>query len=195
MKLKNLFTVAAVLGAFVLGAAEAPAQPEIIAVSANNAGTAFKTVKLPAMELKDGEKAILTLKMWIPSTANAGWTNALLIRLNGKVISNVNAVSRAEIVADFGKGKIEKMPLFNKQNWALVFYAKDPAGALDKRITSDREQGFTYKFDVSNMVSADRENYLTLQNTRLLYAMRNIFKNPKYEFIVNISDVKLSAGK
>ena len=190
-----LSAFAAMLGAFVLGAAEAPAQPEIVAIHANNAGTAFKTVKLPAMELKDGEKAILTLKIWIPSTANAGWTNALMMRLNGKIISTANAASRAEIVADFGKGKIEKMPLFNKQDWALVFYARDTAAELDKRITSDREQGFTFKFDVSNMVTADRENYLTLHNKRLLYAMRNIFKNPKYEFIVNVSDIKLTAEK
>lgn len=194
--MKMLFAaITAALSVAMLNGAEAPAQPEIVAVHANNVGNAFKTIKLPAMELKEGEKAILTFKAWIPSNSNAGWTRALMVRLNGKPVTNDNALIRKEIIADFGKGSIEKMPLLDNKNHALIFYAKDTALPMDKRITSDREQGFTCKFDVSNMVSAERENYLTLHNVRLLYAMRNIFKNPKYEFIVNISDIKLTAEK
>ena len=195
MKLKALFTFAAMLGAMVLAADEAPAKPEIVAVPANNVGSAFKTVKLPAIELKDGEKAVLSFKVWIPSTANTGWTTAAMIRVNGKVINGANALTRKEIVADFGKGRVEKMPLFDKKNVMLTFYAKDTAAELDKRITSEREQGFTFKFDVSDMVAADRDNYISLHNVRYLYQMRQIFKNPKYEFIVNFSEIKLTAGK
>lgn len=187
--------ITAALSVVMLNGAEAPAQPEIVAVHANNAGNAFKTIKLPAMELKEGEKAILTFKAWIPSSSNAGWTRALMVRLNGKPVTNDNALIRKEIIADFGKGSIEKMPLLDNKNHALIFYAKDAAQPLDKRITSDRELGFAFKLDVTDKVSAERENYLTLHNVRLLYAMRNIFKNPKYEFIVNISDIKLTAEK
>ena len=187
--------ITAALSVVMLNGAEAPAQPEIVAVHANNAGNAFKTIKLPAMELKEGEKAILTFKAWIPSSSNAGWTRALMVRLNGKTVTNDNALIRKEIIADFGKGSIEKMPLLDNKNHALIFYAKDAAQPLDKRITSDRELGFAFKLDVTDKVSAERENYLTLHNVRLLYAMRNIFKNPKYEFIVNISDIKLTAEK
>ena len=110
-------------------------------------------------------------------------------------LTSANAFTRKEIVADFGKGKIEKLPLFDKKNTMITFYAKDIAAALDKRITSDREQGFTFKFDVSNMVTADRDNYISLHNVRYLYQMRQIFKNPQYEFIVNFSEIKLTAGK
>ena len=195
MKLKTFLSFGAMFGAMLLAAADAPAQPEIVAVPANNVGSAFKTVKLPAMELKDGEKAILSFKVWIPSAANTGWTNAVKIRVNGKEVTSANAFTRKEIVADFGKGKIEKLPLFDKKNTMITFYAKDIAAALDKRITSDREQGFTFKFDVSNMVTADRDNYISLHNVRYLYQMRQIFKNPQYEFIVNFSEIKLTAGK
>lgn len=196
MKIHKLFTFAALFGALALTAADAPTQAEIIKVNANNAGTAFKTVKLPAMELKDGEKAVLSFKAWIPAASTAGWTNALMVRINGKVVSSANAMIRKEVVAAMGKDKVvEKIPLFNNKNQILVFYSADPAGEVDKRITVDRELGFAFKLDVSDMVAADRENYLTFHNVRLLYAMRNIFKNPKYEFIVNISDIKLSTEK
>ena len=195
MKLKTLLSFAAMFGALFLAADDAPAKPEIVAVPANNVGSAFKTVKLPAMELKDGEKAILSLKVWIPSPANTGWTNAVKLRFNGKELTGANAFTRQEIVADFGKGRIEKMPLFDKKNVMITFYAKDTAAELDKRITSDRGEGFTFKFDVSDMVSSDRDNYITLHNVRYLYQMRQIFKNPQYEFIVNFSDIKLTASK
>lgn len=195
MKFKTLFILAAMFGAMLLAADETPAQPEVTAVPANNVGSAFKTVKLPAMELKDGEKAVLSFKVWIPANANTGWTNAAMVRFNGKVLTGANALTRKEIIADFGKGKIEKMPLFDKKNVMLTFYAKDTAAELDKRITSDRGEGFTFKFDVSDMVSSDRDNYITLHNVRYLYQMRQIFKNPQYEFIVKFSDIKLTASK
>ena len=189
-----LLTLAAMFGAFAMTAADAP-KSEIVEVKANNTGSAFKTVKLPAMELKDGEKAVLSFKVWIHSATNTGWTTAAMVRVNGKVINGANALTRKEIVADFGKGKVEKMSLFDKKNVMITFYAKDITAALDKRITSDREQGFAFKFDVSDMVSADRENYISLHNVRYLYQMRQIFKNPQYEFIVNFSEIKLTAEK
>lgn len=196
MKIRILFAVAAMFGTFALSAADAPAKAEIIKVNANNNGNAVKTVKLPAMALKDGEKAVLSFQAWIPSNYNSGWTNALLLRMNGKVITASQSIGRKEFTAEMGKNKtVETIPLFNKKNQLLTFYAKDIALGLDKRITSDREIGFTFKMDVTDMVSADRENYLTFQNVRLLYAMRKIFKNPKYEFIVCISDLKLTAEK
>lgn len=195
MKVKKLFAFAAIFGAFALAAAETAA-PAVVEVFANNNANAFKTVKLPALELQEGEKAVLTFKAWLKSNTTAGWTYPLAVRLNGKVLNNANAMIRKEVVAEMGKNKvIEKMPLFDKKNQALVFYAKDITQPLDKRIISDREQGFCFKLDVTDMVAADRENYLTLHNTRPLYSLRKIFKDPKYEFVICVSDIKLSVEK
>jgi len=194
MKLKMLFTMLAMSGAALFGADAAPA--EIVEVAANNAGTAFKTVKLPAMKLADGEKAVLTLRAWNKAQNTTGWTRSMMLRLNGKVLGNEHALVRKELVMVMKKdAPAEKEPLFNAKNQALLFYTSDPNLPVDKRITADRELGSTFKLDVTDLVSADRENFLTIHNVRLLYQMRNIYKNPQYEFIICAGDIKLTAEK
>lgn len=194
MKLKMLCAMLAMSGAALFGADAAPA--EIVEVAANNAGTAFKTVKLPAMQLADGEKAVLTLRAWNKAPNTVGWTRSMTLRLNGKVLGNEHALVRKELVMVMKKdAPAEKEPLFNAKNQALLFYTSDPNLPVDKRITADRELGSTFKLDVTDLVSADRENFLTIHNVRLLYQMRNIYKNPQYEFIICADDIKLTAEK
>ena len=188
------FAMLAMSGAALFGADAAPA--EIVEVAANNSGTAFKTVKLPAMKLADGEKAVLTLRAWNKAENTTGWTRSMMLRLNGKVLGNDRALVRKELVMVMKKdAQAEKAPLFDAKNQALLFYTSDPNLPVDKRITADRELGSTFKLDVTDLVSADRENFLTIHNVKLLYQLRNIFKNPQYEFIICAGDIKLTAEK
>ena len=194
MKLKMLFIMLAMSGAALFGADAAPA--EIVEVAADNAGKAFKTVKLPAMQLADGEKAVLTLRAWNKAQNATGGTRSMVLRLNGKALANDRVMVRGELTMAMKKdAPVEKEPLINDKNQALLFYTSDPNLPVDKRITTDRELGSTFKLDVTDLVLPDRENYLTIHNVKLLYQMRQINKNPQYEFIVCVDNVKLTAEK
>ncbi|MBR2358194.1 MAG: hypothetical protein IKD10_00610 [Lentisphaeria bacterium] len=184
------------MGFCVCSASAAPAVIEH-KVPANNTGTAYTRATFPPMQLEEGERAVLTFKARIQNPTVGGWTRAMQMRMNGKIFTNAHALVRKEISMAMGKDKkIEKEPLFDAKNNVLLYYAPDFEQSVDKRIVTDRELGMQFKIDVSDMISSERENFLTIHNTRYLYSMRKIFKNIKdYQFVIVVSDIKLVKEK
>jgi len=115
------------------------------------------TLKFPAIARKENHKVCLSFKAYLSCPKPSGWNNYLGISLNGKSLSNPTADGEPRLLK---RGKSFNA-IYNRQEvqrewWkdgVLLVYFGPGQGEIDQRIRSSREEGYTYVFDISDLVN------------------------------------------
>lgn len=168
--MKKLITTLSVFAlALCLHAQKAPAPIRLADVELKLSDRIVqKEVKFPALKKLNGYVPVLKARIFFKAPHAGGWTPCGIIRLNGKVFTPKTAAKQSRLLRrglhleSSVKGKVRKSPYFAGGK-VLVMYGNGKENGLDRRIISDKREGFRYYFDISDLAK-----YGSGENTLLL---------------------------
>lgn len=159
---------------------------------ANGAEPVSQTIRFPAVKKDTAKRVVLRFRARLDNPTPAGWNYFLGLKLNGKEISafTANGTPRllnraAEVQVDEGRpnnmswwGQVQSLPTS-----LLTFFAPD-FQSLDNRVKTDRDEGFWYVIDISDLVNyhvtglddlvlSNEPNELTITNSVLYRFVAN----------------------
>ena len=148
---KNLSFVLAI---FAVGTVHSAPQQEIVLNSADKA--AEVTVELPALPAVSAS-AVLSFDARTVAKPNSGWSHALGINVNGFALAEYKLDGARRLFDRSDKIQLKKGTLAYCRPWRggpkwLLFSGPENSAEVDSRIVSDRQYGYTYKLDVSDLV-------------------------------------------
>ena len=117
---------------------------------------AEQTVRLPALPVRKGRALCLRFQARLDTPKPGGWNPYLGIRINGKPLSRFTAgggermLKRAEFIQTTIEGK--RSWWGQRGGMPVLFTVFGPADTLDERILTDREEGYWYLLDISDLV-------------------------------------------
>ena len=129
-------------------------------------------LELPALSAKPGNVLSLRFRARLHHQQPAGWGNYLALRFNdvlleAKLADNLPRVLNRRLTIATTDPKYRRVPLMQPSRGLpclQVFFGPAEPG-LDPRVITDRDEGYQYVVDVSDVARADGPNRLTLINT------------------------------
>ena len=125
-----------------------------------------RSVRFTAPAVKEGERLCLSFDACFKMPVHGGWNQkGFQLRLNGRRLGEKTAggsarlLNRGGVLKTAEKGVAKDYPMW-REDYLLVFYGKGE-GELNPRVQSDREAGYHYVLDISDVVKAG-ENTLEL---------------------------------
>ena len=166
----------------------------------NGTAPVEKSLTFPAIEKKRDEVPVLRFQARLHSPKPDGWNYYLELSLNGKRLSALTADSTPRILNRkrearmFLKNKVSPWPYWGSVgggDTSLLTFFGSGGRAPDKRVRSDRREGYWYVLDISDVVNyriigqddhilSDKPNELILTNNLL----HSFVKNKKFDLIV-----------
>lgn len=111
------------------------------------------SVQFPAMPQKKGELPVIRFKAYLKTSKFAGWSQYMHVDLNGKPLGGDVDGAKARLL---NRDRLMTSTIGSespfRNNALLTFFG--PAGdEVDPRITSDRQEGYWYLLDVSDVAN------------------------------------------
>ena len=145
-----------------------------------------QTLTFPALKKKKGYVLCLAFKAYLYTPTPGGWNPYIAMRLNGTQLSKLTKKGNGRLLCR-GKMFTSILPGDEKHSWwknyggkscVMAYFGSGNIEDLDPRITSDRDEGYNYYFDISDTVNhlvigpddrveSDNINTLVLSNTLL----------------------------
>lgn len=132
------------------------------------------TLELPAVAPDPEQVAVLRFRAWLNTPRPAGWNNYLALTLNGTPLDHRTAGGQRRV--------LNRAPAFmtSHPNYAVVNLVEQRSGLpclqvffgppdepVDPMVLSDRDAGYDYLLDISDLLQPGAVNELTLTNTAL----------------------------
>lgn len=155
MKRKMILSMMAVASVLLVHAAE-NVKIQDISVDVGNQPTK-KIASFPLLEKKSGKIPVLKARIFYnrPIKLGRGWSNAMQLFLNNRKLTAKTLFGKARLLRrDAMKTTVEKVPRpwYDKSCWLVMFGTGDKE-EIDPRIQNNREEGFWYYFDISDIVN------------------------------------------
>ena len=182
--MKKFFAlISAICTASALFAAEAPAANDTV-IDLQDKMTITK-IKLAKPAAEAGKIPVLQMTMFFCNTRPSGWSNAVMLMANNRIINEKNAGGKHRLLRNKAgfelNGKL--IPYFKKNNW-LTIYSNDGTVSDKRLLSGGANKAAVYNFDLSSLVADDAKEVeltvrclLTLQQTKKNLPL--IVRNPK----------------
>ena len=159
-----------------------PADAALTIFNPVNANSAFQKVAagngkselitFPAIKLPANTKAALKFNLRLLSTSSSGWGHYTAININGKNVAELNAQKQSRIldrnsVMQTTHPKDKSVQWFrspSNYSYLLTLFGPESTEEIDKRITSDRDKGYDYSLDVTDLLNANGNNTVQFTN-------------------------------
>jgi len=136
-----------------------------------------QTLKLPSFPLKDGVLC-LRFETFVPFDQPAGWNPYLGLSMNGRKLEKLTECGEDRLLKrgmSCRTSKGERSWWGQRSGYPLLLTFFGPGNVLDERVLSDREEGYWYILDISDVASyrklgaddrieSEAPNVLTLVN-------------------------------
>ena len=116
-----------------------------------------KDIQIPGIQKINGYIPVLRATIYFKNSRPTGWTPCVVLKLNGKNFTAKTAqkhnrlLRRGEFFHYKIKGKDSKSPyFFNDKMYGMIGTGKETD--IDKRITTARDEGYRYYFDISDLI-------------------------------------------
>jgi hypothetical protein len=139
-----------------------------VVINPGKSEVASATVELPAVEIKGQERVMLTFDSFMKSPNPGGWGYYLRLNLNGKSVAKFqdNSSTRLKNRAEIQLAKFD--PPYDKTDyWSkdiLTVFTGPGTGGVDARLLNDRDQGYHFELDVTDLCVSGQKNSLILTN-------------------------------
>jgi|GEM_PF-3649344 len=155
MKRKMFLSMMAAASVLLVHAAE-NVKIQDISVDVGNQPTK-KSVSFPLLEKQPGKIPVLKARIFYnrPAKLGRGWSNAMQLFLNNRKLTAKTFSGKARLLRrEAMKTTVGKEPCqwYNQSCWLVMFGTGDEK-EIDPRIQNNREEGFWYYFDISDIVN------------------------------------------
>jgi hypothetical protein len=147
-----------------------PAKMDTLTV-ANGAAVTWSSILFPAIPKKPGEAIILRFRARGDYATPAGWNYMMSLKWNDADIApktkygTPRLINRSETATYTEKGKTLSMPAWSGGALLLLY---GPADQLDARVTWQRDEGYWYALDITDLARSDGPNKLSASNNATL---------------------------
>jgi formylglycine-generating enzyme required for sulfatase activity/tRNA A-37 threonylcarbamoyl transferase component Bud32 len=150
-----------------------PAKMDTLTVP-NGAAVTWGSILLPAIPKKPGEAITLRFRARGDFATPAGWNYMTSLKWNDVNVApktkygTPRLINRSEMATYTEKGKTLSMPAWSGGALLLLY---GPADQLDARVTWQRDEGYWYVLDITDLVRSDGPNKLSASNNATLKAL------------------------